>query len=66
MTLPPLQEFFTEAEAREHVSCPNGRTATPPLKCEGHTCGAWRWKHTGLDPERVEGPVGFCGVGPRP
>ncbi len=65
MTLPLLQEYFTEAEAQAHVLCPFKLGKEGPCTCEGHYCGAWRWKHERVTYERGE-PVGFCGVGPRP
>lgn len=65
MTLPLLQEYFTEAEAMASVICPKTVALEQPRTCIGHTCGAWRWKKIGIDPE-VEGHVGFCGVGGKP
>lgn len=56
MTLPLLQEFFTEAEAREHVICPIALATERPQTCIGHE---------GTTCERGE-PIGFCGVGPKP
>jgi len=65
MTLPLLQEYFTEAEAMASVICPKTVALERPRTCIGHTCGAWRWKHEGTTYERGE-PIGFCGVGPKP
>lgn len=61
-----LKEYYTEAEAKQDMTCPPTRAREAgPLKCEGHTCGAWRWKPEGVTHERGE-PIGFCGTGGRP
>lgn len=63
-TLPT--EYFTEAEAKRSVDCPNTMARDDgPKKCRGKTCGAWRWRHDGVEADSPVA-VGFCGVGGRP